>query len=151
MSFGFNVIGDRDQAAAQLEAIRDDESQESLRNGIAALLAEHINLSELHGYKQDGTGWRQVYAIEVSGHSGPQSAMSLSVSIKTPYIAATELPAPVTLTALAEAADAAIARFEYNLGFTAPELYGERIKELRSQVRGIFEPEDDETDPDDEG
>jgi hypothetical protein len=33
----------------------------------------------------------------------------------------------------------AIDRFESNLGFTAPELIGMRIEELRSQVRGIFE------------
>jgi hypothetical protein len=86
MSFGFNVIGDRDQAAAQLKAIRDDENQDSLRNGIAALLAEHVGLSELHGYEQDGTDRRQIYVIEVAGHSGPQSALSLTVSVKTPYI-----------------------------------------------------------------
>jgi hypothetical protein len=90
MSFGFNVIGDRDQAAAQLEAIREDENQDSLRNGIAALLAEHVGLSELHGYDQGGTTVRQAYVIEVSGHSGPQSALSLAVSIKTPYITVVE-------------------------------------------------------------
>lgn len=100
MSFGFNVIGDRDEACAQLEAIRGDESQDSLRNGIAELLCEHVGKSELHGHKhghkQDGTGWRQVYAIEVSGHSGPQSAMNLTVSIKTPYVPVVAPAAPET-------------------------------------------------------
>ena len=47
---------------------------------------------------------------------------------------------------------AAIDRFEAQLGFTAPELWGDRIDELRSHVRGIFEPaaEDQDDDEDDE-
>ncbi len=86
MSFGFTVAGDRDQAAGQLEAIRDDENEDSLRNAIAGLLAEHVGKSELHGYQQSGIDWRSVYVIKVSGHSGPQSALSLSVTVETPYI-----------------------------------------------------------------
>lgn len=86
MSFGFTVVGDRDQAARQLEAIRDDENQDSLRNGLAALLAEHVNLSELHGYESDGVHWRSTYLIRAGGHSGPQSALSLNVTVETPYV-----------------------------------------------------------------
>lgn len=92
MSFGFSVAGDREQAAAQLLAIAADDSQDSLRNAIAGLLAEHVGASELHGYEQGGTGWRQVYLIRVSGHSGPQSALALSVTVETPYIPVVEDP-----------------------------------------------------------
>jgi hypothetical protein len=38
---------------------------------------------------------------------------------------------------------AAIDRFERDLGFTAPELIGMRIDELRGMVRGAFEEADD--------
>lgn len=102
MSFGFNVVGDREQAAAQLEAIRDDESQDSLRNAVASLLAEHVGASELHSYEQGGTSWRQVYVIEVSGHSGPQSAMSLHVDIKVPYLCEPKSAAPESAPDTAE-------------------------------------------------
>lgn len=86
MSFSFNVVGDREQASAQLLAIAADENQDSLRNAVASLLAEHVGASELHSYEQGGTCWRQVYVIEVGGHSGPQSAMSLHVDMKVPYL-----------------------------------------------------------------
>ena len=108
MSFGFTVAGDRDQTVKQLEAIRDDENQESLRNGIAALLAEHVNLSELHGYNSDGTGWRQVYVIRVSGHSGPESALSLNVSVETPYVPVPGSAQPEPETAATDVVEAEI-------------------------------------------
>jgi hypothetical protein len=98
MSFGFTVAGDRDQTAAQLEAIRDDENQDSLRNAIAALLAEHVGLSELHAYRQSGIDFKSIYLIKVSGHSGPQSALALSVTVETPYIPVTEDPRDETVT-----------------------------------------------------
>jgi hypothetical protein len=94
MSFGFTVAGDRDQAAAQLQAIKDDENQDSLRNGVAALLAEHVGLSELHSYAQSGVNWQFMYVIKVSGHSGPQSALSLTVSVETPSVPVPESAAP---------------------------------------------------------
>lgn len=86
MSFGFTVAGNREQTVKQLEAIRDDENQDSLRNALAGLLAEHVGLSELHGYKSEGSGWQSVYVIKASGHSGPQSSLSLNVTVETPYI-----------------------------------------------------------------
>jgi hypothetical protein len=143
VSFGFTVAGDRDQTAAQLEAIRDDENQDSLRNAVAGLLAEHVGLSELHSYyQQSGVNFQSIYLIKVSGHSGPQSALSLSVTVETPYIPVTESAQPQADETPASAkADvlAAIDRFEHNLGFTAPELIRDRIGQLREQVHGIFE------------
>lgn len=45
-----------------------------------------------------------------------------------------------------EAVLAAIDKFESDLGFTAPELTGMRIEQLRGMVRGVFEPDDDDED-----
>jgi hypothetical protein len=39
---------------------------------------------------------------------------------------------------------AAVDRFERNLGFTAPELIGMRIDELRGQIKGAFEEDGDD-------
>lgn len=53
-------------------------------------------------------------------------------------------PPPPDRGALKEAVLAAIGKFEADLGFTAPELTGMRIDQLRGRVGEIFEPADDE-------
>jgi hypothetical protein len=96
MSFGFTVIGDREQVTEQLKAIKEENAYgDSLRNGIIDLLAEQVGKSELHGYKTGhGQGYRQQYVIEVSGHSGPESSFSLAVSVKAPYVSVSADPEP---------------------------------------------------------
>jgi hypothetical protein len=89
MSFGFTAVGDREQVIDQLA---DAPGDDPLKTALAELIAEHVSMSELHGYEQAGTTMRQVYVVEAAGHSGPQSALSLTVSIKTPYIPVAGLP-----------------------------------------------------------
>ncbi len=89
MSFGFTAIGDREQVAQQLKAIKDtDPYGDPLRDSVIDLLAEHVGLSELHGYKTASAGvlMRQQYIIEVSGHASPQTDLYLKVGVSSPYV-----------------------------------------------------------------
>lgn len=158
MSFSIYAAGTREQAAAQLKALAGNEASgvDSLSVGLAELLAEHVGKSELHGYETGGSGWRQQYIIEASGHSGPQSSLSLHVEVKAPYLpvadqAADELATELTTELIAEdgrkdevlaAIDKAIA----GLGFAAPETHADHLAQMREHVKGIFEPVDDEDD-----
>ena len=101
MSFSFAATGDREQVARQLLAAKTG-SDDALKNALIDLLAEHVDKSELHGYAQSGLEYRQVYMIEASGHSGPGSALSLTVQIRSPYV---PVLAEVTGEAAADADD----------------------------------------------
>ncbi len=146
MSFSIFVIGDKDDVVKQLQA-SDAVKHDGVGKQLAELLAKHIGESTNAHYKYG-------YYVELSGHSGHGSPLSLNVTVKAAYL---PLPEPddevVDATITDHQADvlAAIDKFESDLGFTAPELTGMRIDELRGMVRGIFEATAlDEPDPDDE-
>lgn len=90
MSFGFTAIGNREQVADQLAIHRDSQPDDALKSAIADLLIEHAGKSELHAYTQEGCERRMQYVIEASGHSGPQSALSLNLTVRALYAPVTD-------------------------------------------------------------
>jgi hypothetical protein len=61
-----------------------------------------------------------------------------------------DAPEPGLIAPELAAVLAAIDKFEAGLGFTAPELTGMRIGELRDRVRDVFEPDEDDAEGDDD-
>lgn len=105
MSFGYTVIGSREQVAEQLAAINAanaEGTRDSLLNGVIDLLAEHVGMSELHGYGS-GIRFRQQYVIHFAGHAGPQSPFRLEIKTEDPYVPVTD-----AVPALTEAGEAAL-------------------------------------------
>ena len=158
MSFSFYAAGDREPVTAQLKAACGDDS---LKVAIVGLLAEHVGKSELHGYRAGDTEFREQYVIEASGHSGPQSTLSLHVKVTSMYV-------PVVETTVDEprrgtrrgthrrgrppgrAVLAVIDKCISDLGFAASETHADRLAQMREHVKGTFDTVVDATIDDDE-